>query len=503
MRAGRGVPRRLAHAGRRCMSALRRARHTSSSRWLKPRCSNVTMPCSGRDFDARAATTSVSAWMCRRRTPARGTRPPRSRGWRRWCRAWSRAPRCPTSRATVNIAVHERLAELGARPRTRRRGGACAGFIVIVVKMTLSVSVIGAGERRAARWCRRAGPRTTDRDEAAPRRALSPGSRSAPGMESSRREPRRDRVDAAARRAASAAAIGTLPDWLEEHRGLRFDGYHDLWQWSVDDLDGFWGSFTEWIGVRWRDAPSRRARRTGRCPARCGSRAARSTTPSRRWRRRTSTARRRRDRRREPDPCAARAHVGASSPTRWRAVAPGCAGSVSGRAIGSRRTLPNIPETLVAFLATASLGRDLVVVRAGVRHALGRRPLRADRADGAARGRRLPLRREGRRPARRRARRSRPRCPTLRAHGARRRTSVSGRRRLDGAARRATSPLAFEPVAVRPSAVRALQLGHDRPAEGDRARPRRHRRRAPQDARVAPRPRRRATASSGSPPPAG
>src|ERR1700716_2266655 len=24
--------------------------------------------------------------------------------------------------------------------------------------------------------------------------------------------------------------------WLERSRGLKFDSYHDLWQWSVDDL---------------------------------------------------------------------------------------------------------------------------------------------------------------------------------------------------------------------------------------------------------------------------
>ena len=30
--------------------------------------------------------------------------------------------------------------------------------------------------------------------------------------------------------------------WLERERGLRFAGYEDLWRWSVDDLDGFWGS---------------------------------------------------------------------------------------------------------------------------------------------------------------------------------------------------------------------------------------------------------------------
>ena len=43
--------------------------------------------------------------------------------------------------------------------------------------------------------------------------------------------------------------------------------------------------------------------------------------------------------------------------------------------------------------------------------------------------------------------------------------------------------------ALRPPAVRALQLGHHRPAEGDRARPRRHHGRALQDDGPAPRPR--------------
>ncbi|MBE7188062.1 MAG: acetoacetate--CoA ligase [Jatrophihabitans endophyticus] len=32
--------------------------------------------------------------------------------------------------------------------------------------------------------------------------------------------------------------------------------YAQLWQWSVDDLDAFWSSFTRWYGVRWRQPPS-------------------------------------------------------------------------------------------------------------------------------------------------------------------------------------------------------------------------------------------------------
>jgi acetoacetyl-CoA synthetase len=38
--------------------------------------------------------------------------------------------------------------------------------------------------------------------------------------------------------------------WLERERGLRFDGYHDLWRWSVEDLEGFWGSIWDFFEVR-------------------------------------------------------------------------------------------------------------------------------------------------------------------------------------------------------------------------------------------------------------
>ena len=38
--------------------------------------------------------------------------------------------------------------------------------------------------------------------------------------------------------------------WLSETRGLSFGSYHDLWQWSVSDLEAFWGSLVEFCGVR-------------------------------------------------------------------------------------------------------------------------------------------------------------------------------------------------------------------------------------------------------------
>ena len=36
--------------------------------------------------------------------------------------------------------------------------------------------------------------------------------------------------------------IGAYLHWLERERHRSFDGYHDLWRWSVDDLPGFWSS---------------------------------------------------------------------------------------------------------------------------------------------------------------------------------------------------------------------------------------------------------------------
>jgi acetoacetyl-CoA synthetase len=38
--------------------------------------------------------------------------------------------------------------------------------------------------------------------------------------------------------------------WLERERGLAFDGYAELWQWSVDDLDGFWSAIWEFFEVQ-------------------------------------------------------------------------------------------------------------------------------------------------------------------------------------------------------------------------------------------------------------
>jgi acetoacetyl-CoA synthetase len=46
------------------------------------------------------------------------------------------------------------------------------------------------------------------------------------------------------------ARMTELMRWLERERGLRFDGYHELWQWSVDDLEGFWSAIWDFFDVQ-------------------------------------------------------------------------------------------------------------------------------------------------------------------------------------------------------------------------------------------------------------
>ena len=38
--------------------------------------------------------------------------------------------------------------------------------------------------------------------------------------------------------------------WLQEHRGLSFGSYDALWQWSVDDLHGFWSSIWDYFDLQ-------------------------------------------------------------------------------------------------------------------------------------------------------------------------------------------------------------------------------------------------------------
>lgn len=43
--------------------------------------------------------------------------------------------------------------------------------------------------------------------------------------------------------------IGRYLQWLEDQRGLFFDSYQDLWRWSVDDLEAFWRTIWDYFDV--------------------------------------------------------------------------------------------------------------------------------------------------------------------------------------------------------------------------------------------------------------
>ncbi|MEQ4301239.1 acetoacetate--CoA ligase [Plantactinospora sp. B6F1] len=57
--------------------------------------------------------------------------------------------------------------------------------------------------------------------------------------------------------------IGDYLRWLRRHRGLDFDDYAALWRWSVTDLDGFWRSIWDYFEVRAYTEPTATLRDVG------------------------------------------------------------------------------------------------------------------------------------------------------------------------------------------------------------------------------------------------
>jgi acetoacetyl-CoA synthetase len=57
--------------------------------------------------------------------------------------------------------------------------------------------------------------------------------------------------------ARTRTRVGHYLDWLASNRSLQFSDYQALWRWSVDDLEGFWGSVAEYFEVDF-DTPPRR-----------------------------------------------------------------------------------------------------------------------------------------------------------------------------------------------------------------------------------------------------
>jgi acetoacetyl-CoA synthetase len=147
-------------------------------------------------------------------------------------------------------------------------------------------------------------------------------------------------------------AITRYMRWLAEHRGLRFDRYADLWSWSVSDLPGFWSSMWEFFHVQ-ASAPY---------TAVLGER----TMPGAEWFPGARLNYAEHILRNATDERPALLFQSERQPlveTSWadltaRVAAVATALRGMGVAPGDRVVafMPNIPETIVAFLAAASLG---------------------------------------------------------------------------------------------------------------------------------------------------
>jgi len=150
-----------------------------------------------------------------------------------------------------------------------------------------------------------------------------------------------------------ASRIGGYLRWLQAERGLSFpdDDYERLWRWSVEDLDGFWQSVWDHFDLR------------SASPVDCAL--AGAEMPGTRWFPGASVNYAEHALRSEPLGPAIVARSQARGPVEvsmgdLRDQVARCRAGLRQLGVGRgdrvAAYLPNVPETVVAFLATASLG---------------------------------------------------------------------------------------------------------------------------------------------------
>jgi acetoacetyl-CoA synthetase len=140
--------------------------------------------------------------------------------------------------------------------------------------------------------------------------------------------------------------------WLQRERGLSFAGYGELWQWSVDDLDGFWSAIWEFFEVQADGEPA---------PV-----LASREMPGARWFPDASLNYAEHVFAGKEDEQVAILHASELrelAEMSWGELRRQVAATAEGlRRLGVERGdrvvayLPNVPEAVVAFLATASIG---------------------------------------------------------------------------------------------------------------------------------------------------
>ena len=149
----------------------------------------------------------------------------------------------------------------------------------------------------------------------------------------------------------AAAKITVFQRWLARERGLQFADYHALWRWSVDDLEGFWGAIWDYFQIP--GTPRTRVLADARMPGAQWFPGVRLNYVDQVFRHAT-----------EARPAIIFDNEsGERRQVEWREMRRQVAAlAASLRAMGvvpGDRVvayLPNIPETIIAFLATASIG---------------------------------------------------------------------------------------------------------------------------------------------------
>ena len=277
--------------------------------------------------------------------------------------------------------------------------------------------------------------------------------------------PERELLWRPSRERVTAATLTSYQRWLREERGVDLGaGYEELWSWSVTHLEEFWSSIASYFDVRFSVQPEKVL----------GNR----KMPGAQW---------------FPGATAelCRAHVQGPEPGQvaiehaselreldswtWRRLARETAQIAAGlRARGIRpgdrvvAYMPNIPETAAAFLACARSGRSGPRPRRSSARERGRsvQPDRArswcwrSTAIAMAAGNSIAAIRCGEIAA------ALPSAPELIMFG-----YLDGSGWEPGFLGDPAGPAGVRAAAVRSSPLGPLQLGHDRPAEADRAQP--------------------------------
>jgi acetoacetyl-CoA synthetase len=153
-----------------------------------------------------------------------------------------------------------------------------------------------------------------------------------------------------------STVVGRYLDWLARERGLEFATYPELWKWSVDDLAGFWSSVWSFFDIRadqpytdvLADAAMPGARWFAGARLNYAARALATTGPATAVVARSQSG---------PGPGLSEAEL---SWDELRDRVARCRAGLRRLGVGSGDRvvayLPNGPQALVAFLATASLG---------------------------------------------------------------------------------------------------------------------------------------------------